>query len=520
MEPPKSKLYRRISDAGLCAIKTVGERNKGRSATVGRLPSTRRLIMAPRWSSLTKGSTGREARRSHSFYIKQLIEMAEEEYPDSPATSRKKHKPLTVKKMSPSNLGDCPICGCLERRLVNGEWIRYWYALKDGTLFSFLTEDDTTTVDIQDLHGYKVSPLIDKFRGKRFAIKLSHEEVSSTYISAQSREDMDAWVEKLQSATGQPPSEHSRTDSNTDNQNDNYQEKCQSVKQKLLQEMLRQKRELELKQATRQKKQQKPSGDTSGGYVQDDQLISDVIRLRQRRMSAQIKMDTIQKQMQPQPTGRKFPFGKKKKVDENKTEYFQEQLNELTEKLQHIDRDISRKEMLDLNQNKKPQNLMNSDDSVFAPNGLTMDNLNNGRKDEDTGRGNSMKFKYSVQKLALKTKKSIKSKSKKQPMEVPKLNGLVTSNGGSNGALTIDLSGRDEDDDDSDMSDLQNGRQANNNSLIDLTKLKQSTSSDDVFETKSNTSLSPRKEIDPTVLAEIDAFEELTRQVLNARTST
>jgi len=30
---------------------------------------------------------------------------------------------------------------------------------------------------------------------------------------------MDAWVEKLQSATGQPPSEHSRIESNTDNQN-------------------------------------------------------------------------------------------------------------------------------------------------------------------------------------------------------------------------------------------------------------------------------------------------------------
>lgn len=214
-------------------------------------------------------------------------------------------------------------------------------------------------------------------------------------------------------------------------------------------------------------------------------------------------MDTIQKQMQPQSTGRKFPFGKKKKVEENKTEYFQDQLNELTEKLQHIDRDISRKEMLDLNQNKKPQYLISSDDSVFTPNGLTMDNLNDGRKDEDTGRGNSMKFKNSVQKLAQKTKRSIKSKSKKQPVEVPKLNGLVTSNGGSNGALKIDLSSRDDDDNDSDTSDLQNGRQANN-SLIDLTKLKQSTSSDDVFETKSDTSLSPRKEIDPTVLAEID----------------
>lgn len=207
--------------------------------------------------------------------------------------------------------------------------------------------------------------------------------------------------------------------------------------------------------------------------------------------------------MQPQPTGRKFLFGKKKKVDENKTEYFQEQLNELSEKLQHIDRDIGRKEMLDMNQNKKPQNLINSDDSVFAPNGLTMDNLNDGRKDEDTGRGNSTKFKNSVQKLAKKTKRSIRIKSKKQLVEVPKLNGLVTTNWGSNGALKIDLGSRDEDDDDSDTSNLQNGRQTNN-SLIDLTKLKQSTSADDVFETKSDTSLSPRKEIDPTVLAEID----------------
>lgn len=516
MEETKSKLYRRISDAGLSAVSTVGERNRVRSDTIGSLPSNRRLFMAPTWSSLTKGSTGREVRRSHSFHVKPKAAMADEEIPDSPTPSRKRQKPLTVKKVSPGSLGDCTICGCLERRLINGEWIRYWYALKDGSLFSFLTEDDTVTVDIQDLHGYVVTSMVDKFRGKRFAIKLSHENISSTYLSSDTREDMEEWVQKLELATGQPPSEHSQVDSSVDNQNDNYQEKCLSVKQKLLQEMLRQKRELELKQAARQKKQQKPGGETSG-YVQDDQLISDVIRLRQRRMSAQIKMDTIQKQMQPQPTGRKFLFGRKKKVDENKSEYFQEQLRELTEKLQTIDRDISRKEMLDLNQNRKPQNLIHSDDSVFTSTGGSTENLYDTRKDEDTGRGNSMKFKNSVQKLAQKTKRSIKGKSKKQIIEVPKINGLVSSHGGSNGALKIDLS-RDEDED-SDPSDLQENLR-NNNSLIDLTKSKSSLSSDDVFDTKSDASLSPRKEIDPTVLAEIDAFEELTRQVLNARTGT
>lgn len=71
-----------------------------------------------------QGSTGREARRTYSFNVKPHTKMADEEYPDSPPTSRKRHKPLTVKKMSPNNLVDCPICGCLERRLINGEWIR------------------------------------------------------------------------------------------------------------------------------------------------------------------------------------------------------------------------------------------------------------------------------------------------------------------------------------------------------------------------------------------------------------
>ena len=32
---------------------------------------------------------------------------------------------------------------------------------------------------------------------------------------------MELWVEKLQSATGQPPSEHSQAESNNDNQNGN-----------------------------------------------------------------------------------------------------------------------------------------------------------------------------------------------------------------------------------------------------------------------------------------------------------
>lgn len=440
--------------------------------------------------------------------------MAENDCPDSPASSRKRHKPMTVRKISTSSLGECTQCGGLERRLVNGEWIRYWFALKDGSLFSYLTEKDSVTVDIQNLRGYRVSSLVDHFRGKRFAIKLAHDDIASVYLSADSREDMELWVENLQEATGQPPNEHSSAENNLDPRTDIYQEKCQTVKQKLLEEMLRQKRELQLKQAARQKKHQANNGDT-GEYVQDDQLISEVVRLRQRRMSTQIKMDTIQKQIQSQTPTRKFPFGKKKKVDESKTEYFQEQLRELTEKLQTIDKDISRKETLDLNQNKKPLHLVYSEENLQPVNGLSQVRYDDDR--EEISRGSSLK--NSVQKLAQKTKRSIKSKTKKQ-QEESKVNGSVTLNGGHDGALKLDLNRNDEDDDneDVDLSDLHRSHKSSG-SVIDLTKSRMSTSSDDVFDSggRSEVSLSPRREVDPSVMAEIDAFEELTRQVLNAR---
>lgn len=53
-EVPRSRLYRRISDAGITATLSVGQRNRERSDTIGSLPSSRRLIMAPTWSRLTK----------------------------------------------------------------------------------------------------------------------------------------------------------------------------------------------------------------------------------------------------------------------------------------------------------------------------------------------------------------------------------------------------------------------------------------------------------------------------------
>ena len=59
--------------------------------------------------------------------------------------------------------------------IVISLFFRYWYVLKDGTIFCYLTPDDNVTVDILNLQGYKVAYLIDKFRGKRFVLQLSHQ---------------------------------------------------------------------------------------------------------------------------------------------------------------------------------------------------------------------------------------------------------------------------------------------------------------------------------------------------------
>lgn len=42
-------------------------------------------------------------------------------------------------------------------------------------MFCYLTSDDNVTVDVLNLNGYSVMAMVDKFRGKRFVLQLSHE---------------------------------------------------------------------------------------------------------------------------------------------------------------------------------------------------------------------------------------------------------------------------------------------------------------------------------------------------------
>lgn len=533
-------------------VKTRASRSM--STNSGKAKLRRRLTINPSWKA---GS--RDVRRSRSFNANSSSTMsdADNKTPSSPTDSpssamRKRHKPLVVKRLAASELEQKQtIAGYIERKSFSAQWIRYWYVLHEGTLFCYLTSDDNVTVDVLNLHGYTVTSLVDKFRGKRFVLQLSHDNFTSLYLSMESREEMDTWQESLQQALKQPSSNIREEDSDKgacagceSNRLDDVGEKRKQVKQKLLEEMLRQKHELERKQAERLKKQRKgldspgqsPSSVYPPEFTSDEQRTSDVTRLRQRRMSTQLKVETIQKQIE-KPSGSKrglFGFRKAKNVDENKNVFLQDQLKELTDKLNKIDTDLiqveadKRLESYDFNQNRKVS-AVNQSNSFEGTNEL---------QDEDTKRNAGLKT--AVQKWTKNTFSKVSLKKKHQNNNKITLNGSLPNlkhNDDLNG--TIDL------DDDGFLSDPNRDEECASlaNSVTDLTRpladlkldlnssytMQQngrsgSTSPTSVRYNRSNSKSStlsslssPRREIDPSVLAEIDAFEELTRQVLGAR---
>lgn len=240
-------------------------------------------------------------------------------------------------------------------------------------------------------------------------------------------------------------------------------------------------------------------------------------------------METIQKQIE-KPGGAKrglFGFGKAKKLDENKNEFLQDQLKELNEKLHKIDSDLSQvendnynKDVFDVNQNRKPFHSSSSTSLVMSENGNDTDD------DLDTSRSKTLKS--AVQKWTNKTfsKSSVKKKQGNTSSEKIFPNGSVPD-------LTIKQNGgMDYHSDIATDSDMNSTDEFLESSVTDLTRplsdlrldlspnlnrdsphnghsgsaspsslrYHRSTSRSSTMSSLS----SPRREIDPSVLAEID----------------
>ncbi|XP_052284624.1 uncharacterized protein LOC127881060 isoform X2 [Dreissena polymorpha] len=509
----------------------------------------RKLIINPTW----KAVPSREVRRARSFNVHSDAMSTEGDVngtasPTASPTLRKRHKPLVVKRIPTKELvAKQTLAGYVERKGVSMQWMRYWFVLHEGTLFCYLTSTDDVTVDVLNLNGYSVTSLVDKFRGKRFVLQLSHEHFTPLQLSLETREEMEEWEACLGEATKQPSSRvpvggpDSPTGACADCEGvreDEVDERRKQVKQKLLEEVLRQKYELERKQAERLRKQgrgapESPDRASTPDMLTDDQRTSDVTRLRQRRMSTQLKVDTLSKQIEKPSSAKRsiFSFGKTKKLDENKNNVFlQDQLKELNEKLHKIDTDLSQVEsetkFTDVNQNKK-SNYSGNMTSQLMTSERTHDS------DEDDGvRSKTLKsavHKWTAKTFSVKRKQSSTSKHSVNG-SLPNLSSTQNGDVDSCGDQESESDNTSEDFLQESVTDLTRpladlklnldlpltSSQAKNNGSESPSPLGPYNRSGSRT-TLSSTLSSPRREIDPSVLAEIDAFEELTKQVLGAR---
>ncbi|KAK3767917.1 hypothetical protein RRG08_065430 [Elysia crispata] len=227
--------------------------------------------------------------------------------------------------------------GFLEMRDGTGKWTRVQCRLKESSLVVNCIESEThPTPDVIDLTGCEVTELIDQFQGKRFVLRLEHQTAPPVLISLDSREDLALWKQNIlaslnrarrvhaepmpitstaqwRSAGKAPPIEELHPQTSTSS--------AQSIKQKLLAEMLRQREELERMQTARaEMKAGQPQHPDA--LVLDEERIVALTRLRQRRMSTQIKLQAIQRQIESvhclSPREKKsmfLPLGRKRAPD-------------------------------------------------------------------------------------------------------------------------------------------------------------------------------------------------------------
>ena len=236
-------------------------------------------------------------------------------------------------------------------------------------------------------------------------------------------------------------------------------------------------------------------------------------------------METLQKQVLTTSNPKRgfFSFGKQKKLDENKNVFLQDQLKELSDKLYRIDTDLSQVEQdkaidtFDVNQNKQIVGGLDSIDGINVDSSDVFENGNN------MGRTNSIKSR--MQKLTNKQfgKSSVKNKKRsKSPQTIVhnsesmpdltlKQNGDIIN--GHNYDSSHDVSTEDCLSSDNSVTDLTRPADlpldlaSSHNGSNSPTSLRYDRSNSR-SSTLSNLS-SPRREINPSVLAEIDVSSDL-----------
>ncbi|XP_070561859.1 peptidoglycan DL-endopeptidase CwlO-like isoform X2 [Ptychodera flava] len=274
--------------------------------------------------------------------------------------SKKKMHPISVVHTAAKEWTKASKIGYLNRK-CKGPWTRYWAVLNKDTLYLYKTPEDTATVDAMALPGYKVSTDVKTaFKSRKLTFKLVHEGERSTYFSAETESDFHEWifmidkasqkitVEGLNLETG-VSSEFDETQAKDkevlkkENQQDFQRELVKLQKKRLLQELLARNTGIVHKEqrpksmppmsfpATKEEIDQKYEKSVE---EEETKALKYQTLLKRRRMSAQIKVDDLQKKMQEE---------KRKGVCLSEEEYaaMEKRLQDLNNTLKKVESDIA-----------------------------------------------------------------------------------------------------------------------------------------------------------------------------------
>ncbi|GAB1607294.1 uncharacterized protein LOC106871143 [Argonauta hians] len=238
--------------------------------------------------------------------------------------------------------------GYLERKTSLQEWSKFWFVLKGNVLYCYPSqESQSTLIDYIDLNGSHVVTNSEILPRRQFTFQISTKDNSCSEYCATSEDSLTTWMNHLLTATescstsspslgseGFFSSREDLTAYDPSHGCEDYKEKTKNLKQQLLADMFQQIKDIKQRQELRQNAESENEA--------CDKECKCMTRLVQRRMSTQITLQSIQKQINNQSKKSLFGFGSgnKKKGNLSQKNHLVNQAEELNQELEQIDRSL------------------------------------------------------------------------------------------------------------------------------------------------------------------------------------
>nr|XP_018667342.1 uncharacterized protein LOC100176971 isoform X2 [Ciona intestinalis] len=323
-------------------------------------------------SSVSEESTKEEKRSSNWFStFRRSIKSNDDE-------KSKIGKAATVLKIPASRLSSASHRGYVDRRNKKKQWERFWCVLQDSCLYCYNSPQSDVTRDVVLLRGYDVIADVTNMNRSRFVFRLEQQGAQTLYFGSDNHEEFLLWVGTLEKDTrcvttpnrmetenrtaSTSPTHSDVTPVESYNSRSSYkrtaskdeleQELVEMQKHKLLKEIVAQQQQLIEEHRLLEGKVSENSSVNEMSLPRRTSRRNDVIDkfervrseeetkmtkfmtlLNRRRNSAQLKVDQLSREIAPKS-------GKKRRQNHQNFAAYEAKLNEMKQRLAEIDEEI------------------------------------------------------------------------------------------------------------------------------------------------------------------------------------